>query len=131
MIKQIVSLHEVMTPHVLRSGVGQKLWHKLIKSLDKFKEDRLRFLLDKLEEMHNGPWKEVNRIWTLPNATDDMWENMRIMSGDDHDMFTEQKILTKAQFKLKEFWLQFKIDYKTFVGNQVLEAEDESSEATG
>lgn len=115
-------LHERMTPHVLRAGVGEKGWNKIVHNFSRKSPERQLFIIDFLKSFHATEWKEVNDVWTLPNATEEMWENMSNMF--DESPFPELMMLRRAQRKLKDRWVSFKEQLKGFIKNERSEEDD-------
>lgn len=109
----IKELHEEMTFHVLRAGVGPAAWAKLINNIHRKSEARQEFILSLLRALRAKEWKAVHDTWTLPNATPEMWENM-ITLYDEHS-FPELKRLCRTQRALRDRWLKLKVELKTFI----------------
>jgi hypothetical protein len=112
----VKELHESLTFHVLKSGVGEKGWERLIKNFSRKSIARQCLIIDFLKSLKANEWKGVNDVWTMQNATPEMWENMQSMF--DESAFPEMILLRRAQRKLKERWLAFKEQLKQFIQNE-------------
>jgi hypothetical protein len=59
-------------------------------------------VLDMLIELHDGPYMELHRIWTLPGANDDMWDNydvlFRVPQHNEHIMMSNARRVFKIGY---------------------------------
>jgi hypothetical protein len=125
LIEEILDLHEVMTKHVINAGVGAQRWEKVISSIGKRSDNRVKFVHSFLSKLRQNEWKAIDTTWNLPCATEEMWENMEIFF--DHDSaFPEMKRLRDEQRKLRETWNRFKEQYR-----ELIRSEKEDSEEHG
>jgi len=102
-----------MTKHVLGSGVGEKLWSKLIRNPAKWPHERIMFVRRFLIDLKKTEWQEIEYIKNQFCATDEMWDNMTLLF--DEVEFPEQKRLFEARKRLKAKWIAFKQDYKDLI----------------
>jgi hypothetical protein len=122
----IKELHARLTPHVLRSGVGEKAWNTLVTRIDAKSEKRQHFVRNFLLSLQAKEWKAVDETWNLPNATEEMWENM--MNAFDDVVFPELTRLRADQRTLRERWLNFKADYKRLIAEEKTGGTEEAEE---
>lgn len=96
-------LHAKLTKHVLRAGVGEKSWNKLLHFRDESKKEKA---YEFLKELEKNQWKAVDDLWNAFCATDEMWDNMdTIFDGVE---FPEKVKLDNLLKKLKERWVRFR-----------------------
>lgn len=104
--EEIVELHTFMTKHVIGTSIQEKTWINLINNLDRCSTMILEFIKNSLTNLKENEWAEIQRIWTLPNVTEEMWENYEWMfDGDD---LPEQKMLTVARKAFVHRWRIFR-----------------------
>ena len=115
-IDEIIQLHELMTKHVVNAGVGEQRWDKLVHNIDRRSVARLELIHSFLGSLHQNEWRAIDTTWNLPNATEEMWENMEMLF-DEHT-FPEMKRLRDEQWKLKEKWLRFKEQYSALIKSE-------------
>lgn len=110
---RILELHEKMTFHVEKSGVSMKNWGRLIVNLHNRSEAKVVAILEFLEELHIGAWQDAHTTWTLPNATDEMWENMfTLYEGIDFD---EMRRLMKDYTAIRDTYRRFRARYQEII----------------
>jgi hypothetical protein len=103
-----------MTKHVLNAKVKPSVWENLIKNIERFPEKRLQMLHAELTAIYEHEWLEIERIWTLPNVSEKMWDNYKWMF-DGQDVLPEQRMLRKAQKAFRERWHRFRTKYRKLI----------------
>lgn len=110
LINSIKVLHAEMRELILRAGVKEKKYDRLIKRILKFSvERRVRIHLF-LQELYLNEYKEVKRIWTLPHMTPEVWDNYSSLFGETK--LREQLLLNRANGCLRRRFNQFKMEPK-------------------
>lgn len=110
---ETVRLHELMTEHAMRCGIGHKTWSKLLNNCEKWTEERKDFVRTFIRKLHENEWKAFDSSRKQMCATDEMWENMDLFF--EHEAFPEQVIVKKSMRMMKERWVRFKDDYKSLL----------------
>lgn len=125
LIDNILKLHEEMTPYVMKSGVGEKNWQRLVENVTKWKQPRLEFIFKFLHSLKNNEWQELENGRNQMCATPEMWDNMELFF--DHEAFPEQVVVKKAMRAIKERWVAFKSEYRIFRDQEKIDRQSESS----
>lgn len=102
-IAEIEKLHSDMRDHVVRAGVGEKRWAKVVSKLTKQPDHIVEFIHKFLVSLKANEWNDINVTWNLPNATPDMWEHMALFYEHDSS-FPELQRLKGNQRKLRAAW---------------------------
>jgi hypothetical protein len=105
MICEIKRLVEHMENLTLDAGVGAARYKALGEKLDKKRAKTLERTYDFLCDVHIREFAEVERIWTLPSMTPDVWFNYLNLFGDT--VFEEVALLKKARKDLKKAYVEF------------------------
>jgi len=122
----VKELHERLTEHVIRAGIGKGGWERLVHNIERKSDARQLFVQEFLLSLLRGEWRAVDEVWNLPNATPEMWENMANLY--DEEAFPEMIRLRKAQRKLKERWVSFKEELKYFIKREQRDAATNGTE---
>jgi len=101
----ITGLVEEMENLTLDAAVGTKRYKALAERLDKKRPATLKRTLEFLQDVREKEYKEVNRIWTLPTMTDEVWFNYLNLFPDTD--FEETALLKKARKALKMRYVAF------------------------
>jgi len=105
MKEAIAILHEEMRTLTLDAGVGVKRYQKLGANLDRKKPKTLERIYELLIDVHENEYKEVERIWTLPTMSEDVWFNYLNIFSDTE--FEEVTLLKQARKLLKGRYVAF------------------------
>lgn len=109
-------LHDYLTFHVLKAGVGEISWQNLVKNIERKSDRRQLLIREFLFNLKDNEWKNIDTVWNLPNATPEMWDNMFSLYVEEP--FPEVIRLRRAYRALKERWLQFKEELKAFIKHE-------------
>ena len=89
----------------LDAGVGAARYKALGQKLDKKRATTLERVYDFLNDVYIREYAEVERIWTLPTMTDEVWFNYLNLFGDT--AFEEVGLLKQARKDLKKAYVEF------------------------
>lgn len=101
-IKRLVKEMEDLT---LDAGVGATRYKALGQKLDKKRKFTLERTLEFLRKVQIAEYAEVERIWTLPTMSPDVWFNYLNLFGDTP--FEEVALLKQARKALKKAYVEF------------------------
>lgn len=98
---QILDHSAVMRYETLQAGVTERCYDQMCSDLHRLDNPQLLALLNWYKEVRNEEYKEVERIRSYVPAY--VWEGYRL--NPPPRKLNEQKLLEKAQKKLRERWL--------------------------
>jgi hypothetical protein len=101
MLEKIRELHNRMKDLTLKAGVSEVKYVRVLRAIDKAPLNYAERVLLFLESVAKNEWAELNRIYTLPHITPEMWENYKILGIKNLD---EQNLFNSAALALKKAW---------------------------
>lgn len=109
LVERLLALHAKMTRLVIVAKIGEKSWSSLITNTAGRSVGRIETIIAFLEEFEKKEWAEMDRIWRLPNMTDEMWDYY--FSFFSKPTLVEHVQLDQAARKMKARWVLFKAEY--------------------
>lgn len=118
---ETVRLHTLMTDYTIKCGIGQKSWGRLLYNYEKWKDWRKDYVTNFILSFYDKEWKELDKARKQMCATDEMWENMELFFDDQ--AFPEQAVVKRAMRAMKDRWIRFKEDYRSFLNQMKIDNE--------
>jgi hypothetical protein len=106
MVMRIKELHTSMTELILYNNIKPSVWNDLVDDLMNKRTSTLQLILSFLTELHDGIWNEMNKVWTQPNMTSEMWHNYKLFF--DKPQLVEQKQMFQLRQRLRIQWGRFR-----------------------
>lgn len=122
LLPHVENLLNEMRERAIQAKIPESEFDALLPKLKERKDEKLwRSTHRRLGKLRRTHFAEINRVWNLPGADPEAWENYDLFF--DKPVLAEQKLLSKAQGKFRRMFRAIK---ETVDGTEELQGEQQA-----